>query len=71
MFDGDVLNAAAGTRWEAGFAGILILVFGLTACALPFGISGTPTPELPTPTPEPTIVPEPVVVPEPAEPPVV
>jgi len=32
---------------------ILILVFGLTACSLPFGISGTPTPELPTATPEP------------------
>lgn len=32
---------------------ILILTFGLTACSLPFGTSGTPTPELPTSTPEP------------------
>lgn len=32
---------------------ILLLALGLTACSLPFGTSGTPTPELPTSTPEP------------------
>ena len=32
---------------------ILVLAIGLTACSLPFGTSGTPTPELPTSTPEP------------------
>jgi peptidyl-prolyl cis-trans isomerase C len=32
---------------------ILTLTLGLTACSLPFGTSGTPTPELPTSTPEP------------------
>lgn len=32
---------------------ILILTLSLTACSLPFGTSGTPTPELPTATPEP------------------
>lgn len=32
---------------------ILTLALGLTACSLPFGTSGTPTPEMPTSTPEP------------------
>jgi peptidyl-prolyl cis-trans isomerase C len=32
---------------------IFILAIGLTACSLPFGTSGTPTPEGPTSTPEP------------------
>ena len=31
----------------------IILILGLTACSLPFGTSGTPTPDLPTSTPEP------------------
>jgi len=34
-------------------ATLLILTLSLTSCSLPFGISGTPTPELPTFTPEP------------------